>query len=63
MYFREIKDPNFIEEKMNTTSAKEAFQHFHKIEQDYRHQFSGRCNMLVLIYIHYMYMHLHIWSG
>ena len=38
---REAKDTRFLPEKVSTKAAKELFEHFQKIEFDYKHQLSG----------------------
>ncbi|CAH1793992.1 unnamed protein product [Owenia fusiformis] len=37
---REVKDTRFLPEKVTNKSAKEMFEHFQKLEQDYKHIFS-----------------------
>ncbi|KAJ8318864.1 hypothetical protein KUTeg_003955 [Tegillarca granosa] len=39
---REIRDPQFLPDKMSNKTATQQFEKFQRIEQDYCHQFSGR---------------------
>ncbi|XP_074647785.1 disks large homolog 5-like isoform X2 [Tubulanus polymorphus] len=38
---REVKDTRFLPEKLSNKAAKELFEHFQEIEQDYKHLFSA----------------------
>jgi len=39
---REIRDPQFLPEKFNNKAARDVYEKFQKLEQDYRHLFSGK---------------------
>ena len=41
IFFRELRDPQFLPERLSAKAAKDIFEKFQKIEKDYNHQFSG----------------------
>jgi hypothetical protein len=42
IFFRELRDPQFLPERLSAKAAKDTFEKFQKIEKDYNHQFSGK---------------------
>ena len=48
-FSREIKDVQFLPEKLSQKSAKELFDYCQKAEQDYKHLISGKLNRVYFI--------------
>jgi IS1 family transposase len=45
-FSRELRDPQFLPERLSAKAAKDTFEKFQKIEKDYNHQFSGKTCLL-----------------
>ena len=50
LIFREVRDVQFLQEKISNKSAKELFDYCQKAEQDYRHFLSGRIQRFLALY-------------
>ena len=58
--YRDVRDVQFLPEKLTNKSAKESFEQHNKIESDYYHLFSGKSVHFILYCNYYLKKGLHM---